>query len=68
MVNLNFAIAYDNCRLASSPRGVPSWCRPPSMLPQMAIASASAYGRVIVAANYQGGIQVLENLARPHWL
>ena len=38
------------------------------MLPQRAIASASAYGRVIVAANYQGGIQVLENLARPHWL
>ena len=35
---------------------------------QRAMGSASAYGLVIVAANYQGGIQVLENLARPHWL
>ena len=35
---------------------------------QKALRAARAYGKVLVVATYHGRIQVLENLARPHWL
>lgn len=35
---------------------------------QAAIASAKAYGQVILTAGYDGTIKVFENLSAPHWL
>lgn len=35
---------------------------------QAAIASAKAYGQVILTAGYDGVIKVFENLSTPHWL
>lgn len=35
---------------------------------EAAIASAKAYGQVLLTAGYDGEIKVFENLAPPHWL
>ena len=35
---------------------------------EAAVASAKAYGQVILTAGYDGVIKVFENLSPPHWL
>lgn len=35
---------------------------------QHAVASAKAYGQVLLTAGYDGAIKIFENLSPPHWL